>query len=95
MDSENLKKLAFHINAAIKGHPLSNNITNPTYTHFYFDIFMNDAKKHKHGPFLTESFINGELMPLLEQNHADSEKEIDNFSKVWDAWVIFYREMHK
>lgn len=93
MDQKNLDKLTTFLNLAINGHPMAYDITNPTYVKFYYDIFKNEAKNSKHGPLLSETFID-KIIPKLS-NTPKTETIISNFCLNWDAWIRFYREVQK
>ena len=91
MESTNLEKLAFNLNSTFILHPLAHNILNATYVNLYLDIFYDEIYLHKE-PVLSASFID-ELKPLIDLNHEYAEQHLADFEKVWDGWVMLYKDL--
>ncbi|VEG89915.1 hypothetical protein [Legionella spiritensis] len=94
MKEENIEQLAFNLNTAITGHLMQHNIMNPTYTHFYSDIFFDENDNRKFGPEMSESFMDS-LNRHLKLDHENAQKIVDEFCLIWDGWVLLYSEINK
>lgn len=92
MDKKQLEELAFNINAAIEGHPMSHDIRNPTYSKVYYKIFKDEIINKN---LCSSDGFMDELDPLIHKDDLQADEQIENFKMTWDAWVILYREIER
>ncbi|WP_115710786.1 hypothetical protein [Legionella sainthelensi] len=92
MDDQNLNKLASLLNICISSTSMGHDISNPTYTSLYFEIFFDEVSSNPppHG----DSFID-QLTPRIDMNNPNSLMKIENFQTVWNSWISLYREIAK